>query len=530
MPRSRSSSDLVAGASESPRATKLPRASTAFGALAGLAVAITGSMLATTTAAVGFAGPLTGAAQDRANALSTLEDAAPIVIDGATYATRYVLVQLKPGMRPSSFSARTLAQAGVVRVRSIFVEPLKDAATAAALGLDRWYRCELAPGTDASAAVARLAKAAIVERAERDPEGGLAESPNDTDFWVQYALRNTGQVVGGVAGTAGADIGMAAAWEYTRGDPNLVIAVLDSGIDPHPEIAGRILPGLNVPDGNTATADECNHGTHVAGILAAAGNNGTGIAGVTWNAKLLPVVVVNGCSGFESNVAAGLTWAADQGAKLINMSLQFNVGSTVFLQAVQYAHAQGALMCAATGNSNSSLLAFPARWSETLAVAATDNRDTRATYSNYGAETDIAAPGTNVWSLSAGVGGYTLKSGTSMATPHVTAVAALLWSYDPSLTRDEVRNYLLSTARDLGTPGTDIYFGAGRLDAAAALAAVPPPYVPEDINQDGFVNAADLSLLLAAWGACADCDGCPADFDGDCMVGASDLSLLLAAW
>lgn len=510
------------------RSPSSPKCSDVLGRCA-LAVAF-----AVTTIAMGFAGSTQGSPKRQADALTTAEDAPPIIppngFEGATFATGHVLVQLRAGMRPNSLSPRTLTQAGVLNVRSIFVEPLKDAATAAALGLDRWYRCELAPGVDAAAAVARLAKASVVERAERDPEGGLAEIPNDTDFWVQYALRNTGQVVGGVAGTAGADIGMAAAWGYTHGDPNLVIAVLDSGIDPHPEIAGRILPGLNVPDGNTATADECNHGTHVAGILAATGNNGTGMAGVTWNTKLLPVVVVNGCTGFESNVAAGLTWAADQGAKLINMSLQFNVGSTVFLQAVQYAHAQGALMCAATGNSNSSLVAFPARWSETIAVAATDNRDTRATYSNYGSETDIAAPGTNVWSLSAGVGGYVLKSGTSMATPHVTAVAALLWSYDPSLTREEVRGYLLSTARDLGTPGNDIYFGAGRLDAAAALAAVPPPYAPEDINQDGSVNAADLSILLAAWGACSDCDGCPADLNGDCLVGAPDLSLLLAAW
>jgi subtilisin family serine protease len=378
----------------------------------------------------------------------------------------------------------------------------------------------------------QLARLRGVERAELDAEGGLAEVPNDADFWVQYALRNTGQVVGGVAGTVGADIRMTEAWEYTQGSPGIVIAVLDSGVDPHPELAGRILAGINVPDGNTATADECNHGTHVAGIIAASTGNGVGIAGIARTARILPVVVVNGCSGFESNVAAGLTWAVDQGARIVNMSLQFNLGGTPLQQAVQYAHAQGALIMAATGNLNTTPPAFPARWNETVAVASTDNRDLRSSFSNYGPEVDISAPGTNVWSLNSAISGYgyALKSGTSMATPHVSGVAALLWSYDPSLTRDEVRNYLVSTARDLGAPGTDIYYGAGRLDAAAALAAVPPPYVPEDLNQDGFVNAADLSLLLAAWGACADCDACTADIDGDCQVGASDLSLLLAAW
>ena len=187
--------------------------------------------------------------------------AEPIVIDGHAFAADYVLVQVKTGVRADRLSARALAEAGVASVKSLFVEPPTDAATAARIGLDRWYRCTLKPGADAQAARARLARTRGVERAELDPEGGLAEIPNDPNFFVQYALRNTGQVVNGQTGTAGADIGMTAAWEFTQGDPNLVIAVLDSGVDPHPELAGRLLPGLNVPDGNTATADECNHGT-----------------------------------------------------------------------------------------------------------------------------------------------------------------------------------------------------------------------------------------------------------------------------
>ncbi|MFZ9880947.1 MAG: S8 family serine peptidase, partial [Phycisphaerales bacterium] len=367
-------------------------------------------------------------------------------------------------------------------------------------------------------------------RVELDGAGGLAELPDDPSFSSQYSLRNTGQVVSGQTGLVGSDVRAEGAWSYTTGNPNLVIAVLDSGIDAHPELAGRILAGINVPDGNTVTTDECNHGTHVAGILAAAGNNGTGMAGMTWNAKLLPVVVVNGCTGFEADVAAGLTWATDQGAKLANMSLQFYLGGTPLQQAVQYAHAQGVLMVAATGNNGNTNIAAPARYNQTIAVAATDNRDVRASFSNYGAETDIAAPGVSIYSLS-GTTSYSLKSGTSFSVPHVMGAAALLWSYDPTLTRDEVRTALLSTARDLGTPGTDQFFGAGCLDAAAALASVPPPYAPEDLNQDGLVNAQDLAIVLAAWGPCADCDGgCAADLNGDCLVDAQDLSRILAAW
>ena len=309
----------------------------------------------------------------------------------------------------------------------------------------------------------------------------------------------------------------------------MIIAVLDSGIDPHGELAGRILPGINVPDGNNITLDECNHGTHVAGIIAASGNNATGMAGLSWNARLLPVVVVNGCTGFEANVASGLTWAVDHGARLVNMSLQFYAFNPVFLQAVQYANAQGALMVAATGNSSNGNVAAPAKWNETIAVAATDNLDQRASFSNFGPEVDIAAPGVNVWSLS-GTTNYAFKSGTSMSAPHVTGAAALLWSYNPSLTRDQVRALLIAGAKDLGDPGTDPFYGAGRLDIAASIALAPPPTIPEDLDANGVIDARDLAILLTSWGACLTCDACPADLDGDCTVGAADLARLLSVW
>ena len=480
-------------------------------------------------------------------------DPPSVVLPGA-YARDHILVQFREGVRVvesaagralpgavgfalesnahprlASDATRALRQAGATAVRTLWIEPLRDAATARAIGLDRWYRVDLAPGTDPAAAASRMIRfASIVERAELDGEGGLAEIPNDPDFSLQYALRNTGQVVGGSTGIAGADIGAVAAWNATHGN-DLVIAVLDSGIDPHGELAGRILPGINVPDGNTTTLDECNHGTHVAGIIAASGGNGVGMAGLAWNARLMPVVVVNGCTGFEANVATGLTWAVDHGARLVNMSLQFYAFNTVFQQAVQYAHAQGALMCAATGNNGNATVAAPARWNETIAVAATDNRDVRASFSNFGPEVDIAAPGVSVWSLSSTFS-YIYKSGTSMACPHVTGAAALLWAYNPSLTRDQVRALLIAGATDLGDPGTDTLYGAGRLNIATSIALAPPLFAPEDLNRDGSVNAADLAILLSAWGPCIDCDVCPADLDGDCSVSSPDIAILLSAW
>jgi subtilisin family serine protease len=463
------------------------------------------------------------------------------------FASDHLLVQLAPGVlaartakgeptvrstlfpRLSADGARVLRDAGVAGLRSLWIEAPRDAKTAAALGLDRWYRADLHIGTDAATAAAKLRRLkAAFSLVELDGEGGLAEIPNDASFSLQYALRNVGQVIGGTTGVVGADVDATTAWNTTHGS-DILVAVLDSGIDPHVELSGRILAGINVPDGNTITLDECNHGTHVAGIIAAAGGNGAGIAGVSWSARLLPVVVVNGCSGFESNVATGLTWAVDQGARVVNMSLQFYAFNTVFQQAVQYAHAQGALMCAATGNNGNTLVAAPARWNETIAVAATDNRDIRYTSSNFGPEVDISAPGVSVFSLS-GTASYTYKTGTSMATPHVAGAAALIWGYNPSISRDALRSYLIGGVTDLGDPGTDVLYGAGRLDIAASIALVPPPSVPADLNGDGVVNGADLTIMLSAWGPCPNCDACPADLTGDCVVGGADITALLSAW
>jgi hypothetical protein len=480
-----------------------------------------------------------------------VDDPAPVQVNGIDCAAGHLMVQVAPGVtiatnakgetvlrsaknaRIERDSRGVFAAVRVASSKPLLIAPPKDPALARRLGLDRWHRVTLAPGADpvkAHAALSALAgRNGPIARVEFDGQGGLAEIPNDPSFNLQWNMRNTGQTVGGVPGTAGADVKVTTAWDVTHGDPNLVIAVLDSGIDPHLQLAGRILPGINVPDGTTITADECSgHGTHVSGILAAAGNDGIGIAGMTWNTKLLPVVIVNGCSGFESNVATGLIWAADQGANLINMSLQFYLGGTPLRDAVAYAHAQGAVMCAATGNNGNSNIAAPARWSQTIAVAATDNNDIRASFSNFGAETDVSAPGVNVWSL-APSNSYTYKSGTSMSVPHVTGLAALLWSAQPTLTHLEVRALIEEGAVDLGVAGRDDLYGLGRIDAAASFALLSPP-IPEDLNGDGLVNAQDLAIMLSAWGPCGNCDSCAADLNGDCAVGPQDLAQLLAAW
>lgn len=479
----------------------------------------------------------------------------PVSLDAVGgVASTHVFVRVRPGVvavaegdgSPSLRRADGMRAAGLRPIVAAFgvrgIAPAlraapANAARAAALGLDRFLRIDVPAGTDTPALVRELVAAlgdphGFIELAECDGVGSLAEViPNDTSFSLQYSLRNTGQSVAGQAGVIDADIDSTDAWDISTGSPDVTIAFLDSGMNAHPEISGRILVGTNIPVPGGPTTDGCSsHGTHVAGIAAASGNNGVGIAGVCWSALLIPIVVVNPCTGLESYVADGLTFAADAGADIANMSLQYNTGSDYLHTAVQYATGAGMLLVAATGNS-AGAVAYPAKWPECIAVAATDNKDKRWASSNFGPEVDVAAPGWQVYSLS-GATGYGYKNGTSMAVPHVVGIAALLWSIQPTLTAQEVRGFIESTCDDVETPGFDTLTGHGRINAASAVAALLATLSPADLNQDGVVDGGDLGLMLGAWGPCEDCEllPCPADVDDSCTVDGADLGLLLGSW
>ncbi|MSR70045.1 MAG: hypothetical protein EXS17_06850 [Phycisphaerales bacterium] len=431
-----------------------------------------------------------------------------------------------PGGSPQEGLARILSTLGATAITKIPTDPPRNVEVARAIGLDRWYSIAITPGSSALAA-ADLLRASWdgFEVAEVDGTGGLADIPNDPSFASQYPLLNTGQS----GGTIGADIRATAAWSIVSSNPTLIIATLDSGCSPHPELAGRILLGKNIPLNTTDTTDVCSgHGTHVAGILAAQGNNAAGIAGLCWDALILPVVVVNPCSGFESYVADGLTWAVDANADVINMSLQYSLGSTYLYSAVQYAAAQGVPMIAATGNSNAAV-AWPAKWQETIAVAASNRFDVRWTNSNFGPEVDVTAPGESVYSLGL-LSGYGTRTGTSMATPHVAGTVALMLAMYPTMSATSIRTTLMATARDIGTVGFDNYTGSGVINVAAAVAQARDTNPGlADMNGDGRVDGADLTAFLSQWGACTGC-ACAADFDHDCVVGGSDLALVLSTW
>jgi thermitase len=372
---------------------------------------------------------------------------------------------------------------------------------------------------------------AAIELAEVDPVGGVAAdapAPNDARFAEQWALQNTGQAVNGTAGTAGADIRARHAWHLATGSPDTVIAVLDSGVNAHLAFAGRLLPGWNVPAASADTADLCaSHGTHCAGIAAAAGNDGSGTAGVAWRARILPVVVVSPCSGLASWLADGLVWAADHGAGVMNISLQYSVDSTPLHDAVRYAAGAGATLVAAAGNNGSSGVAYPARWDEVIAVGSLDQSDAPAATTGVGPEVDVAAPGVDVLST-IDLDAYGFKSGTSMAAPHVSGTLALMRAIAPRLPAALLRTSLQDTCVDVFDPGTDARTGRGRIDAGAAVRAAQLAAGLGDLDGDGTIDGRDLGMLLGAWGPCG--TGCPADLNDDGAIDGADLGTLLANW
>ncbi|MFD0672049.1 S8 family peptidase [Cohnella sp. GCM10027633] len=259
-------------------------------------------------------------------------------------------------------------------------------------------------------------------------------------------------------------------WNVTKGSDEIVVAVIDTGVQSdHPDLAGRLVEGVNVVDPSSPPEDDVGHGTHVAGIISAEVNNGEGVAGMTWYTKIMPVKALDSSgAGSTYSVAEGVIWATDHGADIINMSLG-NYAQAEFLHdALKYAYDRGVVLVAASGNDNTDRPGFPAAYPEVLAVAATDPDESRAEYSNYGEYIDIAAPGTQIPSTYPG-SRYAALSGTSMACPHVAALASLVRSVNPQLTNEEVMDVLRRTAKDLGPGGKDDEFGYGQIDVRSAL-------------------------------------------------------------
>ena len=365
-------------------------------------------------------------------------------------------------------------------------------------------------------ALARDLKAgdATIEYAEPDRILQAQLSPTDALYPQQWHYFDA---VGGINAPA--------AWDKVTG-AGVVVAVLDTGVRPHADLAGNLLPGYDFiidtlvsNDGNGRDADASDpgdattaglcysgspasnsswHGTHVAGTIAAVSNNSTGVAGVAFGAKVLPVRVLGRCGGYTSDIADAMIWAAGgtvtgvpanaNPAKVINLSLGGAGACDVTSQnAINAARARGATVVVAAGNSNADASQFsPASCAGVVTVAATGKSGGKASYSSFGSVVSLAAPGgdggdgvISTWNTGAttpGSDGYAAYLGTSMATPHVSGVAALMLSKNTSLTPDQVASILTSTARPF--PATCSPCGAGIVNASAAVDAVPAAVTP----------------------------------------------------
>ena len=296
-----------------------------------------------------------------------------------------------------------------------------------------------------------------VEYAEKDGVAKAMEVPNDTYYSYQWGLPK---------------ISAPAAWDTTHGDPNVEIGIVDTGIDSsHPDLTGKIDKAADCTISTacvsvSSSIDDNGHGSHVAGIAASNTNNSLGVAGVGYNTHLISAKVLDSTgSGYYSWVADGIVWAADNGAKVISLSLGGSSSSSVLQDAVNYAWGKGAVVVAAAGNNGSTAPSYPGYYSNVISVAATDSNDKKASFSNYGNWVTVAAPGVNI--LSSYKGGYSYLSGTSMATPFVSGLAGLLFGQHPTWTNSDVRNQIQSTADKIS--GTGLYWSYGRINACTAV-------------------------------------------------------------
>jgi thermitase len=310
-----------------------------------------------------------------------------------------------------------------------------------------------------------------------------------------------------------------AAWDKTTGAANAAVAVVDTGVaGTNPEFSGKLLTGTNcvVPGG--VTEDDNGHGTHVAGIAAAIGNDGNGIAGIAWAASILPIKVLDATgSGTSATVACGIQFGANfatsnPGMRVVeNLSLGGPAYAQLMKDAVDFALQSNVLVVAAAGNDGKATVLFPAGYPGVMAVGATTPTNDRATFSTYGSHLYVVAPGVDIYSTFLG-GTFKYLSGTSMATPHVSGTAALVRAVNTGLTAVQVRAQIEQTATRLGGTGFNPQFGWGLVNAAAAV-GIPMASNYGNIQVTGCLNACPPSpggnLAIGAnvvvWGATPAC-------------------------
>ena len=329
----------------------------------------------------------------------------------------------------------------------------------------RYQVVKIPQGMSRQEAIERLSRRPGVRMVAPNRRYFTTMTPSDAMFNQQWGLDRTNAKK---------------AWDKGINASNVTVAVLDTGVDyNHPELKGRVIKGPDLADKDNDPMDVHGHGTHVSGVIAAAGNNNEGIAGVAWNAKILAIKVLsdNG-SGTTDAVMQGIKYAADNGARVINLSLGTSDPTIdpVLHVAMEYAYKKGVLIVAAAGNDRS-LVGSPANDPYAIAVSSTSSFwkfEWLSTFSNRGEKVEVAAPGGGIWSLMPSNGGkmgrmYGKLSGTSMAAPFISGEAALIIAQHPGYTVEQVRNRIRMATDEKGSAGRDSKYGYGRMNLAKAL-------------------------------------------------------------
>jgi thermitase len=322
-----------------------------------------------------------------------------------------------------------------------------------------------------------LSRSAVVKYAEPNFVLRTQATPNDPLFVDEYGLNNIGQT----GGSPDADIDAPEGWDLAGlgafpASGGVKVGIVDTGIDKtHPDLAGKAVgcatsynSGLLIHNG--VCPDDNGHGSHVSGTISANTNNAQGVSGVAFNSPIVmcKALATAAGTGLTSDIANCINWVAGQGVKVLSMSLGGGDNATL-KSAVQraYNNGNGVLIVAAAGNDGDATLNYPAAYPEVVSVAATDNRDHRASFSNANSDVEIAGPGVDVESTYAG-GLYMTLSGTSMATPHVAGVAAVIADLNPTANAATLRSKLDAAVDDIGPAGRDTSFGFGRVNLCKA--------------------------------------------------------------
>ena len=464
----------------------------------------------------------------------------PTTATASTFVPGRVLVKFKPtaALNAGVAARGSLRAQAIASVRASHLRQLRVDGDVAILAVD-----------DVSAAIAQLSSDPAVEIAEPDYLRSAGSITNDPFVGSLWGLSNSGQLIDGTAGTPGADIRAADAWKTTTGTREVVVAVIDSGIAlDHPDLAANIwaniaeIPGNGVDDdangyvddtrgwnfiSNTQSADDDEgHGTHVAGTIAATGNNGTGVVGVAPGVRVMPLKFLSSLGvGTTSDMLEAMQYAARMGAQILNCSVGSSAPSLLEYNLIKQLGTQGVLVIAAAGNESSDndySPLYPASYwlNNIISVAASDNRDDAAYFTNYGAHSvHIAAPGQSILSTYP-PSGYAFMSGTSMATPHISGIAALTLSRYPQLGVEALREQILGQVR-FSPLWSDLLISPGIANASASLRRCVA-----DFDGSGFVDFADFDTFVQAFE-----NGLPSsDTNNDGFLDFSDFDAFVSAF